>query len=255
EHLAAGGKLLVTGKSGLDEATGDFWLANEMGVHYAGPAPFAPDYLVAGTELSAGIEPMAYACEKQGERVTVAPGAKILARVAAPYFNRTWEHFCSHQYAPMDRVTDDAAVVESADGALIYCARPLFGEYAESARRVHKQVLLNCIDRLLEAPRVGKNNLPTTAQVTVRSLGDDLVVHLLHYVHQRRGKGLDVVEDVIPLHNVQVSVRVETKPSAVLAVPDGSPVEWDYAEGYVRFRLPQVHGYQIVHIVRGTKGT
>ena len=191
---------------------------------------------------------MAYTCEKQGVRVTVAPGAQVLARAAAPYFNRTWEHFCSHQYTPMDRVTDDAVVVQSPDGAVIYCGRPLFSEYAESARRIHKQVLLNCIARLLDSPRIGSHNLPTTAQVTVRELGDDLIVHLLHYVHQRRGKGLDIVEDVIPLHDVQMSVRAGRRPSAVRLAPEGEPVAWEYDDGYVRFQLPKVEGYQIVQI-------
>ena len=149
----------------------------------------------------------------------------------------------------MDRLTDDAVVVQSPDGAVIYCGRPLFGEYAESARRIHKQVLLNCIARLLDKPRIGGNNLPSTAQVTVRSQGDDLIVHLLHYVHQRRGKGLDVVEDVIPLHDVEMSVRSEQRPSAVQLVPEGESVAWEYVDGYVCFQLSKVEGYQIVQIV------
>lgn len=45
-YLAGGGRLLITDRSGLNEMAGDFVLAQEMGVHYAGPAPFAPDYLV-----------------------------------------------------------------------------------------------------------------------------------------------------------------------------------------------------------------
>ncbi len=247
-YVRAGGKLLVSDRSGLDEASGDFWLADLMGVHYAGRAPFAPDYLVIDPELATGIEPMAYACENQGARVTVETGARVLAWAAAPYFNRTWEHFCSHQYTPMDRVTDEAVVVQSADGAVIYCARPLFTEYAETARRVHKQVLANCIARLLPRPRIGANNLPTTAQVTVRGQGADLIVHLLHYVHQRRGKTLDIVEDVIPLHDVKVSVRTSRSPSAVRLVPENQPIVWQYEDGYVRFEAPRLDGRQMVQI-------
>ncbi len=248
-YVGAGGRLLVTDRSGLDETSGDFWLADLMGVHYAGRAAFAPDYLVLTPELGAGIEPMAYTCEKQGAVVTLENGARVLARAAAPYFNRTWEHFCSHQYTPMDRETEEAVVVESADGAVIYCARPLFSEYAETARRVHKQVLANCIARLLPQPRIGSNNLPTTAQVTVRRQHDDLVVHLLHYVHQRRGKTLDIVEDVIPLHDVEVSVRVSRSPSAVRLVPENQPISWHYEHGYVSCEVSQLHGHQMVQIV------
>ena len=247
-YVRGGGKLLVTDRSGLDEASGDFWLADLMGVHYAGQAPFAPDYLVLEPELAVGIEPMAYACEKQGARVTLETGVRVLAWAAAPYFNRTWEHFCSHQYTPMDRVTDEAVVVESVDGAVIYCARPLFTEYAETARRVHRQVLANCIARLLPRPRIGANNLPTTAQVTVRGQGADLIVHVLHYVHQRRGKTLDIVEDVIPLHDVKVSVRASRSPSAVRLVPENQPIAWQYEHGYVRFEVPRLDGRQMVQI-------
>ena len=138
----------------------------------------------------------------------------------------------------MDRVTDDAVVVQSPDGAVIYCGRPLFSEYAETARRIHKQVLANCIARLLESPRIGSEQSAHHRASDRPRLGDDLIVHLLHYVHQRRGKGLDVVEDVIPLHDVELSVRAGARPSAVLLAPEGQPVAWEYEHGYVRFRLP-----------------
>jgi hypothetical protein len=189
----------------------------------------------------------------------------VLARSGAPYFNRTWQHFCSHQYTPLDRPTDDPVVVQK--GNVIYVARPLFREYAEAARRVHKQVLGNCLRRLLPRPRVGAHNLPSTAIVTVRTLtprpplptptqpspvstGEGtLLVHILHYVHQRRGRNLDVIEDVLPLHDVTLSVRTEQRPSTVQLVPEEQPVDWTWEDGYVRFTVPHLDGYQIVQVV------
>jgi hypothetical protein len=112
------------------------------------------------------------------------------------------------------------------NGNVIYCARPLFREYALTARRVHKQVLLNCIEQLLPSPRVGRHNLPSTAIVTVRQKGDDLIVHLLHYVHQRRGKRLDVIEDVLPLFDVKLAIRASMRPSDVKLVPGETQAEW-----------------------------
>jgi len=247
--LAAGGHLLITGRSGWDEAAGDFVLAREMGVHYAGEATFAPDYLVLEPALADGIEPLHHVCLLPGLRVTVEPGGQVLARSGAPYFNRTWQHFCSHQYTPMDRPTDEPVVVQN--GPVIYVARPLFREYAESSRRVHRLVLANCLKRLLPRPRVGAHNLPSTAIVTVRQQRGDLLVHLLHYVHQRRGRDLDVIEDVLPLYDVTVSVRAAGRPSAVRLVPEGQPIEWAWEDRYVRFTVPRVNGYQIVQLVDG----
>jgi hypothetical protein len=147
----------------------------------------------------------------------------------------------------MDAVTDAPVIVQK--GRALYVARPLFREYAESARLVHKRLLANCLARLLPCPRVGANNLPSTAIVTVRQRQADLLVHVLHYIHQRRGQGMDVIEDVLPLHDVTLSVRAARRPEAVLLLPDAQPLEWEWQDGYVRLTLPRVDGYAVVQLV------
>ena len=121
-------------------------------------------------------------------------------------------------------------------------------EYAISAKRVHKQVIGNCLARLLLEPRVGAHNLPSTAIVTVRQQNQDLIVHLLHYVHQRRGRGLDVIEDVLPLHDIEICVQADYLPVEVLLVPEMQPAEWSWDDGYIRLRVPVVNGYQIIQL-------
>ncbi|MCO6450977.1 MAG: alpha-L-fucosidase [Caldilineales bacterium] len=242
-YLAGGGKLLISGASGLNAESGDFYLAEEMGVHYEGPAAYAPDYLVLGPELGSGIEDIDQTCELPGTRVSVGPGVEVLAVSGQPYFNRTWDHFCSHQYTPMSHVSEEAVIVQQ--GNVIYCARPLFTEYALTARRMHKLVLGNCIERLL-ALRVAEHNLPTTAIVTVRQQAADLVVHLLHYVHQRRGKILDVIEDVLPLYDLSFGIRTDAGPTAVLLQPEGQALAWEWDGNLARFTVPKLEGYQIV---------
>jgi hypothetical protein len=110
-------------------------------------------------------------------------------------------------------------------------------------------VLANCLARLLPQPRVGAHSLPSTAIVSVRRRRPDLLVHVLHYVHQRRGHGLDVIEDVLPLCDVTLSVRAARKPDTVQLVPDGQEVEWEWRDGYVRLALPRVDGYAVVRLV------
>jgi len=242
-YLAGGGKLLITGESGLDQERGEFALGEEMGVYYEGPAEFSPDYILVGSELAKGVEPMPHICQLPGVRVTVKPGTQVLARAGAPYFNRTWEHFCSHRYTPMEKATEDPIVTQNE--GVIYIARPLFQEYAQSSQLVHRQILANCLSRLLPRPRVGEHNLPSTAMVTVRRQDTDLVIHLLHYVHQRRGL-LDIVEDTLPLVDVELSVRSEQRSSAVQLLPQEEPLEWDFQDGYTRFCVPRVDGHQMI---------
>jgi hypothetical protein len=243
-YVQAGGKLLVSTRAGL---SGDnYSMADLMGASYGGAAPFTPDYLILSEEIVQGIEPMAHSCELPGVRLLPKAGVEVLAYSGQPYFNRTWEHFCSHQYTPLEGPSDDPVIIQN--GGVITIARPLFSEYAQSAKRVHKQVIGNCINRLLPQPRVGAHNLPSTAILTVRQQRSDLIVHLLHYVHQRRGKTLDVIEDVLPLYNVELSIRAEQIPTAIELVPEHETLAFTLDSGYVRFTVPLVNGYQIVRL-------
>jgi hypothetical protein len=250
DYLTAGGKLLATGESGLDQERSAFMLGEHMGVAYRGPSKFSPAYIIVGSELAEGVEPAAHVCRMPGTRVVAEAGTEVLARMGAPYFNRTWEHFCSHRYTPMEKATDVPIVTQK--GGAIYVARPLFREYAESSQRVHRQILANCLSRLLPHPRVGEHNLPSTAVVTVRRRGADLIVHLLHYVHQRRGS-LDIIEDILPLINIELSIRSDSEPSAVQLVPQEEPLAWGLRDGYVHLNVPMVCGHQML-LLSGAAG-
>mgnify|MGYP003735679087 CR=1 FL=1 len=50
-----------------------------------------------------------------------------------------------------------------------------------------------------------------------------LVLHALHYVPEKRSEQLEIVEDIIPLHEVPVSVRVEGDVASV-AADGGDPI-------------------------------
>ena len=74
------------------------------------------------------------------------------------------------------------------------------------------------------------------------------VVHLLHYVPERRGQDFDVIEDVLPLHGVAVSLRTPSPASAVRCVPDGQALPFSEQNGRLNFTLPKLEGHQIVEI-------
>jgi hypothetical protein len=246
EYIRSGGSMLMSGCSGLDEERADFWLAEEMGVHYAGPAPYTPDYIVPTEAIAQEVDVKHTVSMLEGVQITPEPGVQVLAWCGKPYFNRTWDHFCSHQYSPLEEKIDDPLIVQN--GKIIYIARRLFSEYARFSRRPHRQIIDACLRRLLPDPRVGKHNLPVTAVITVRQQRRDLIVHLLNYVPQRRSDLLDVLEDVTPLHDVSVSIRHDGKPAAVRLAPEGLDLPWQWQDGYVQFTLPVLNGYQIVQI-------
>lgn len=245
--VSQGGALLVTGCSGLGDAN-PTW--DTLGVRWEGRSPYTPEYLHLGDDLAAIAPPLDYVVYETGERVRALPGAELLASVGIPYFNRTPFTYTSHQHAPIDRVTEIPAITRK--GNAIYCAYPLFRAYKLHGNQIYKQVIAALIDRLLPDPLL-KVGAPSTAEATVlRQEADGEtrdVVHLLHYIPQRRTPNLDLVEDVIPLFDVEVALRCDA-PRRVYLAPGRAPLPVVWDGSYARVRVPRIDGHQLVCFAR-----
>jgi Hypothetical glycosyl hydrolase 6/Beta-galactosidase trimerisation domain len=132
---------------------------------------------------------------------------------------------------------------------LLYFAHPIFTQYNENAPRWVKILLLNAIDLLLPNPLL-RHDGPSTVVVTVneQAEADRQVIHLLHYIPERRGQSFDVIEDVIPLYNLKLSVRADQSVKNVTLVPQGQALEYTRTRGRLNFTVPQIKGHQMVEI-------
>ena len=74
------------------------------------------------------------------------------------------------------------------------------------------------------------------------------VLHILHYIPERRGQEFDIIEDLIPLHNVSVELRAPKSVKHVQLVPEQATIEHLYDAGLVRFIVPEVRGHQMIEI-------
>ena len=241
-YLRNGGKALVTGRSALD-AGGNGFVLPEMGVEFAGPAAFTPRYVHLTEEEFPGIPPMDYVLYEEGAAVRALPGAEVLAYVTNPYFNRTYDRFCSHRQTPPAGVTGEPCIVRN--GGVIYIANPLFRDYAISGCKVHRQIVEACLDRLLERPML-RADLPTTAEVTLRRQGGNLVLHVLNYLIQRKCKELDTIEEKPTLYDRKIQLRSASPPRQVVLIPQGEEIPFGFDHGYIEFSIPRIEGHQMV---------
>ena len=246
EYLAGGGAVIASHRAGLDPAGKRFAL-KALGVRLVGEAPFSPDFLLPGAALGAGLPATEHVMYLKGLEVKAARGSEVLAEVVAPYFNRTWEHFCSHRHTPSAGKAAYPGVVRS--GAAIYFAHPIFTQYHNNAPRWCRLLLSNALAMLLPEPLV-RIEAPTTTLATLNRQAAEKrwVLHLLHYVPVRRGADFDVVEDVIPLFDVKVSVRSPGRVKAARLVPDGRDLELRRRRGRAEFTVPEVRGHQMVEL-------
>ena len=240
-YLAAGGGLLLSHESGLDEAGKAFALPG-MGLVYEGAWKRESQYIEALEGARDGIPDMVHEMYETGSAVKAEPGTTVLARVWEGYFDRDYRHFQVEQ-TPFDKPSPYAAAAQR--GRVIYFAVPIFRAYARNGYPVYRQLVENSIRRLIPDPLV-RAEAPSTAQVTVTAQRGRRVVHVLHYVPERRSPDLDIVEDVIPLANVRLSVRLAGRPGRVYLAPQRQNLPFEYEDGYARVTVPSVNGHQMV---------
>jgi hypothetical protein len=104
-------------------------------------------------------------------------------------------------------------------------------------------------------------NLPSTARITLTEQSQEsrLVLHLLYAPTVGRGgvmqlsggnvsggKSVEVIEDLPPLHDVEVTLRLPVK-SAKL-VPQGGDVTFDKSGDRVSLRLPEFSCHQMIEL-------
>jgi len=242
QYLARGGKLLLTHRSGLNLEQSAF-ASPAFGVRYLGPSRHAPEYVRLKDGFRKTIEPMDYCFYEEGIQVEALPGAQILGEIVEPYFNRAYDRFSSHCQTPPAKLTNIPAIVKTAN--VIYISKPIFKDYKLNGVKVYRDIVKNCMDMLYPEPLL-VSDLPTTAEVTVRRQPDRHVLHLLHYVPQKRSQEIEIVEDVIPLYNRTVRLRLPEKPSRVYVAPERKELHFTYGEGYVQFVVPEIVGHQMV---------
>jgi hypothetical protein len=245
DFVARGGRLLLSGRSGLGA---DLQPAlPEMGVQVEGDSPYQTTYLRFGAAVSEGVPATDHVMYERGLRMTPAAGAQTLAKVVEPYFDRTYQHFSSHaQTPPMKNASRYAAAIRN--GNIITLAYPIFKAYARHANLPYRMLVDNCL-KLLLPNRLVQVSGPSTMEVTVmRCPGRKpaTIVHLLQFVAERRTDVLDLVEDIVPLYNVPLAVRTDTAPSRVYLAPSGADVPFEYAEGMVKLVIPVIEGHQMV---------
>lgn len=184
---------------------------------------------------------------RRGQQIRALPGTEVLASTREPYFNRTWRHFCSHKHAPSTGKPGYAAITRR--GRALYFAHPIFTQYHENAPLFCKRLLANALSLLLPDPLL-RHDGPSTLLATMNEQPHEarLLVHLLHYIAERRGAQFDTIEDVIPLHDLRVSVRLEKGVAGVTLVPQGTALPFEIEGHRASFVVPRVDGHQMVEI-------
>ena len=233
-----GGKLLASGSSGIEN--GEFIF--NFGVKYEGDSEFVPSY----------IRPM-WDNDYESDFIMYSPCKKIrlngggeLAKMIEPYFNRTKDHFCSHQHAPSSGKYGGAGIVCGQDG--IYIAWEIFEDYAVKGELIAKQAVCKALDMLLDGRKSLVTNLGSIGVTTLMEQKDKnrVVAHLLYATPTKRGENIEVIEDLVPVYDTSLAVKLEKPVKKVYLAPQGTEIPFKEEGGYTIVDVDKFVCHQMV---------
>jgi hypothetical protein len=254
-YVAGGGKLLLSGFAGMNAEKSAF--AVELGLEVVGKGEMNPDYIIPTdlTPTSPVRGPFVIHDGAWNVRPT-ADGIKVLAGRADSYFNRTWDHFCSHQHAPDAGASEFASVLAGEN--FVYFAHEIFSAYRQLGQPLYRDLVQDALAYLLPEALV-ETNLPTAARVSLMNQSSEnrSVLHLLFGVPVKRGATLgtsysnlpvEVIEDLYELRDVEVAVRLPQAVNSVRLVPTGVDVPFAQEDGLTKFIVPSLYCHQMVEL-------
>ncbi|HBN85900.1 MAG TPA: hypothetical protein DDZ89_18900 [Clostridiales bacterium] len=259
-YLDKGGKILASYRSGLsrgqfvsdfgvsvlpDQTTDPVTKEEVSGKAYAHNA--YADYILPQEAMARGLDSVHYVMYIKGLQVKATKGGNVLAKTYRSYFNRDYKHFCSHNQTPATDQVEYDAIVQTKN--TIYYAHPVFSIYAKKAPLWCKKMVFNGIDLLLGKKLITHNG-PSTVITTLNDQENEkrLVLHVLHYIPERRCSDMDIIEDVIPLYHLNVKIVTERHITDVVLVPEGKKTDYIYKGNTLEFTIPYVSGHSMVEI-------
>jgi len=245
KYLAQGGKILLSGKSGVTPEDKFF---TDFGVKYCGESEFDSSYLIPTYDMQpSGIA--SYLMYSRGYVTEKTCGCvNVMAEMQNSYFNRAFRRFCSHANTPNN--PESHLFGAGISGNIGYIGWNVFTEYANHGSYHHKRIICDMIDALLGDDKTLTTNLPSNGVVTLmyQDKCGRYVNHLLYAVTKNRGKNIEVIEDVIPIRGTNVKIKLGRQPARVYLAPENTDIAYKYENGILEYTVDEFTTHAMVVI-------
>ncbi len=255
--LKRGGKLILSSEAGMWADKNEF--AFDIGAQHSGVNPLFPDFVKGASGFAPDFVKTPFVMYRPSQKIKVQQGVS-LGQVYDPYFNRTYQHYSSHQHTPYRNEPSgfDAGVMT---GQILYFAHPVFQLYAAYGVVALKHYIGNAIMKFISAELPIHTNLPSQARTTLLQQKADnrYVLHLLYANTILRGSAMqmsggnvrnstqvEVIEELNPYYDVTASVKVPEKVKRVTLEPQGTEIPFEAKDGRCHIALDKLVCHQMV---------
>lgn len=239
-YVEKGGKILACNKAALYKGQ----MAFDLGAVYLGDDDFQPTYIRAKYHLRTadGMALAAY-----GGTSNIQLTGTLLAEKVRPYFKREGTHFCSHNNTPCNYDTLEAGITEGKHG--VYCCTDLFADYASGTSSLaDKQLILPLIERLLNSRKLIRTNLPSSGKAVLYRKDDRYILHLLYANTIKRGEGIEIIEDIVTIADIDLSLDLPNRISTAITHPEEKVLPVQYENGRTILHLDKMWCSEIIEL-------
>ena len=239
-YIDNGGKILASGISCLKD--GKFLF--DLGADYRGQSEWRPIYFRPLFSMQ-DLGKTAFVCYTQAEYVEKTNSGTEIGSFESPYFNRTREHFCSHQHAPNSGKHAGAGMTQGKDG--IYIAWQVFTDYAQKGELFAKRTVQHALNLLLGENKTLKTSLPAQGVTTLmkQTKQKRLIHHLLYASPVKRGD-VEVIEDIVPIYEIKSELKIKEKINRVYLAPSMEDLLFTQEGNSLTYVLPKLECHQMV---------
>ncbi|MCL1793328.1 MAG: hypothetical protein FWG34_05630 [Oscillospiraceae bacterium] len=244
KFAAGGGKILASGISGLGvgEKEGEFLF--DFGAKFDGRNAYQPCYFKP--EFKPGdLGRTDFVLYGEPYRVGVN-GGEVLGWRRNPYFNRDTFSFSSHQHTPQKLQNAAPGMTRGKDG--IYIAWAIFEDYATKGSLICKEIVKYAIEALLGDKKTFISNMPSGGIATLMKQPQQnrYINHLLYASPVKRGDKIEVIEDLMPLFNINVELLIPEKITKVYDAKTNEQIKFTQDGAKVGFAIDEVSCHKAV---------
>ncbi|TVY02974.1 beta-galactosidase trimerization domain-containing protein [Cohnella terricola] len=260
DYVKNGGRLLVTGRSGLYRADGTIResdpLADVLGLERTAEQVSPIHYLKAGHSLSGGSPWADIPLQAWGAASEVnLQGAEVLADSWGPVTDvwkdgvkskANWQHYTVFGAAPIGDDREGPALTQHRYGlgTAVYLNVDLFALYYQEGHRLIRQWILAIVDRLYaDEQRKVAVQKPLHVEVSLMEQPhlDRQIVHLTNFFSQKRPGNTVHNEEILPVNNIKVSLTLGNRQvERVTLEPEGLELSYKQKDGSIDIVVPQL---------------
>ncbi len=242
--------LLTGSQDEVYKSTGEFMLESVLGVKLTGAYPYTNGYIVINDKgLTDDVLDMPH--QVWGEFAYVQnTSAEKLADLWDVYLRKDGEYYQSGS-SPVGKNTGYPSITinQFGKGKAVYISGDIFGAYTVRNNWNLKNLFRNLVNMVLPETLI-TIDAPDNVEVVLKKQENRTLVHLINHNGERSyNQTIEYTENIIPVFNIGVKVKVDTLPSSVKLMPENQDLAWNESEdGLISINVPKLEIYSIVVI-------